>query len=434
MKKKKADDERHAPVFVPKEEQPYEVPANWRWVYLQDVCLIPITDGTHQTPTYCDASTGVPFISAKDVIGGNINWNDIKYITTDLHKTLHLRIAPQVNDILLAKNGTTGVAAIVNTERIFDIYVTLALLRPNMDVVSPNYLLNIINSLVCKNQFDEHLTGIGVPNLHLRDIKRTVIPLAPIREQYRIVDRVERLFAALDAAREKAQAVLAGCETRKAAILHKAFTGELTAGWRARHDVRLDSWQNKTLGSITENLDHRRIPLSKKERDNLERKYDYYGASGIIDKVDRYLFDGTYLLIGEDGANLVTRSKPIAFIASGKYWVNNHAHILSVKEGISIQFLCYYINSIDLLPYITGTAQPKITQAKMNTILISFPRYEEQQEIVRQLDKALGNTQVISNIVARFITQIDALKKTILARAFRGELGTNDPTEPPASL
>ena len=136
---------------------------SWENRNLQSVCSLKITDGTHKTPTYCDADEGIPFISAKDVTTGRIYWDNIKYIIPELHEELYERLAPQLDDILLAKNGTTGVAAIVEEEKIFDLYVTLAVLRPNKEIIIPRYLLNIVNSPICKNQFDEHLTGIGVP-------------------------------------------------------------------------------------------------------------------------------------------------------------------------------------------------------------------------------------------------------------------------------
>ena len=124
-----------------------------------------------------------------------------------------------------------------------------------------------------------------------------------------------------------------------------------------------EGWAWTRLESALVNRDSERIPVSVADRERLEKIYDYYGASGIIDKVDDYLFDKPLLLIGEDGANLLMRSKPIAFLARGKYWVNNHAHVL---DGISEQYLKYvalFINSISLAPYVTGTAQPKMNQA-----------------------------------------------------------------------
>lgn len=181
-----------------KENSPFDLPKTWTWIKLPDLCTIPITDGTHKTPTYSDKENGIPFLSSKDVTSEKIDWTRIKYITKDLHKELYKRLAPQKNDILLAKNGTTGVAAIVEDDTVFDIYVTLAVLRPNCNLVYPRYLLSIINSQFCKNQFNDHLTGIGVPNLHLVDINKTIIPLPPLSEQKRIVEELDLLFKQLD--------------------------------------------------------------------------------------------------------------------------------------------------------------------------------------------------------------------------------------------
>lgn len=114
--------------------------------------------------------------------------------------------------------------------------------------------------------------------------------------------------------------------------------------------------------------------------------YDYYGASGVIDKVDKYLFDKDLLLIGEDGANLINRSTPIAFIAKGKYWVNNHAHVLDVCGGLNLAYIALFINAISLVNYVTGTAQPKMNQEKMNSILVTVPPISEQARIVNQIE------------------------------------------------
>ena len=179
-------------------EVPFDIPESWIWMKIPDLCTISIKDGTHKTPTYADKENGIPFLSSKDVISGKIDWSKIKYITKELHEELYKRIAPQKNDILLAKNGTTGVAALVEDDTIFDIYVTLAVIRPDCDIVNPQYLLFIINSQFCKNQFDSHLLGIGVPNLHLNEINKTSVPIPPLAEQQRIVSKIEELFSYLD--------------------------------------------------------------------------------------------------------------------------------------------------------------------------------------------------------------------------------------------
>ena len=148
---------------------------------LQDVCE-PIKDGTHQTPTYTEnMEKGFKFLSSKDVVSGKIDWSKVKYIPKELHEELYSRIKPQRGDLLLAKNGTTGVAAIVETDEVFDIYVSLAILRP-VDINSV-YLWGAVNSMETKRQFDGALKGIGVPNLHLGEIKKTRIVVPPIQIQ-----------------------------------------------------------------------------------------------------------------------------------------------------------------------------------------------------------------------------------------------------------
>ncbi len=145
----------------------------WQKKKLSEVCE-KITDGTHQTPTYFD--DGVLFLSSRNVTSGTIDWKNVKYIDAKQHGEMQRRVSPRLNDILLAKNGTTGVAAMVDRDVPFDIYVSLALLRP-LAAVRPTFLLHFINSPIAKEQFKKRLKGIGVPNLHLEEIREVVMPV-----------------------------------------------------------------------------------------------------------------------------------------------------------------------------------------------------------------------------------------------------------------
>ena len=162
---------------------------------LDDVCEF-ITDGTHQTPEYCDEG-GVIFLSSKDVTERKINWDDVKHISNSLHEKLYKRLSPRKDDILLAKNGTTGVAAIVDKNEIFDVYVSLAVLRP-LTTINPKYLLYAINSPVAKRQFDAGLKGVGVPNLHLNVIRETVINVVDKEEQEKICVVLDKIAGVID--------------------------------------------------------------------------------------------------------------------------------------------------------------------------------------------------------------------------------------------
>lgn len=175
-------------------------------VMLQDVSA-PIKDGTHQTPTYTtDVENGYKFLSSKDVTTGKVDWSHLKYIPEELHRELYARISPRRGDILLAKNGTTGIAAIVDRDEVFDIYVSLALIRPHG--VNPTYLWAAINAAETKQQFDASLKGIGVPNLHLGEIKkaRIILPPMELQEQFAaFVEQIDKSKVAIQKALDEAQ-------------------------------------------------------------------------------------------------------------------------------------------------------------------------------------------------------------------------------------
>jgi len=184
---------------------------------LQDVCE-QIKDGTHQTPTYTeDKGKGFKFLSSKDVVSGKIDWSRVKYISAELHEELYSRIKPKRGDLLLAKNGTTGVAAIVETDEVFDIYVSLAVLRP-IDINSV-YLWGAVNSMESKRQFDESLKGIGVPNLHLGEIKKTKIVVPPIQIQ----EAFEQFVLQIDKSKVEVQRALDEAQLLFDSLMQKYF-------------------------------------------------------------------------------------------------------------------------------------------------------------------------------------------------------------------
>lgn len=180
-------------------------------------------------------------------------------------------------------------------------------------------------------------------------------------------------------------------------------------------------WEWVRFGDATINRDGERIPLSKEVRETRKGKYDYYGASGVIDNINDYLFDKPLLLIGEDGANLINRSTPIAFIAKGKYWVNNHAHVIDAIDFSILKYLEVFINAIDLRPYITGTAQPKMNQAKMNSIILALPPLAEQGRIVARVEELFAQTRLLAEQLLQSRTELDRLNESALAHLLASE-------------
>lgn len=241
----------------------------------------------------------------------------------------------------------------------------------------------------------EHLeklnTAGGVPSLTQTVLNKVKIPVPPLEVQaeiVRILDNFTELTAELQAKlEEELTARKKQYEYYRDLLLNfenvsdtKTITQMSTAGGQSDNFVH---WM--FLGDICKNLDSKRKPVKKKDR--ISGKYPYYGASGIVDYVDNYIFDGDYLLVSEDGANLVARSTPIAFSSTGKIWVNNHAHILEFDNDYTRKFVEIYLNAIDLEPYISKGAQPKLNQQNLNKIQIPMPPLSKQQCIVSILDR-----------------------------------------------
>ena len=174
----------------------------------------------------------------------------------------------------------------------------------------------------------------------------------------------------------------------------------------------MGEWKEYKLGDVVNILDYKRVPLSSKERSTRKGCYPYYGAQGIIDYIDDYIFDGTYLLIAEDGENLKSQKQDIAQLASGKYWVNNHAHIVESNGMCDIRYLCYILNKMDLSGYITGSAQPKLNQANMSAITINLPSLLGQKKIADFLSNFDDKIEVNRRINENLEQQAQALFKS----------------------
>ncbi|UTT45007.1 restriction endonuclease subunit S [Micrococcus luteus] len=169
-----------------------------------------------------------------------------------------------------------------------------------------------------------------------------------------------------------------------------------------------EHWRIVRLKHVTQNLDSRRVPLDSVERGKMEsRRYDYYGASGVIDKVDDYIFDETLILLAEDGANLVLRNLPLAIRVDGKCWVNNHAHVLRVLDA-DVDYLVHRLELLDFSPWLTGAAQPKLTGDRLMSISISLPPLNEQRSIVKQLSLEFAE---IDRVIKRLGKEIDFLNE-----------------------
>jgi type I restriction enzyme S subunit len=282
--------------------------------------------------------------------------------------------------------------------------------------MDPRFLHELVRSAAFQWELQVRSKGVWISRLQLTDTAflDAPIPLPPPDEQAAIVRFLDWANGRLERAIRAKRKVIALLNEQKQAIIHRAVTrgldpdaplkdsgipwlGEIPAHWevtRIKNELRC--------------LNTQRIPLNSVQRGAMTmRAYDYYGASGVIDKVDEYIFDDELILIAEDGANLVLRNLPLAIIARGKFWVNNHAHILKPKRG-SIVFLAYVLETLNYKPWISGAAQPKLTQDRLMSISISVAPPDEQVAIV---DSVYVQTRPLQTAISRLEREIDLLRE-----------------------
>lgn len=292
------------------------------------------------------------------------------------------------------------------------------------------------------------LQSVNIPNFgyrrHFPLFNKFSIPLPPFAEQQRIVDRIESLFAKLDEAKEKAQAVVDSFETRKAAILHKAFTGELTAKWREEHGVRMDSWEKKSVGELCISLKYGTAKKSDASGNvvvlrmgNLQQgeiDWSDLAYSKDPDDIEKYkLYPGDVLFNRTNSAALVGKTA----IYRGEHPAIYAGYLIKLDydhDKIIGDYLNYALNTLDAKKYCNsvktdGVNQSNINAKKIGAYSFNVPSIPEQEKIISVIQKLLSKEQQAKEAAEAVLDQIDLMKKSILACAFRGELGTNDPSE-----
>lgn len=298
---------------------------------------------------YNETCEGLPFFQGKTEFGE-------MYLGAPKKWTSKITRESFPRDILMSVRAPVGPVNLNNKH--ICIGRGLAAIRSG-DKINPLYLYHILKSVEAKIAGSG---GLVFDNISRKDIEAIQIPLPPLSVQEEIVAEIESYQKIIDGARQ------------------------VVENYKPRIYIDPD-WPMVELGEVCANLDGKRVPITKSDRK--AGPYPYYGASGVVDHVDDYLFDEDLLLVSEDGANLVARVTSIAFSISGKSWVNNHAHVLRFKNIFSQKFIEYYLNSISLENFITGSAQPKLNQRALNTIPVPWPDAHTQEKIVSGINTEL---------------------------------------------
>lgn len=432
-------EERLQAALVPDWEWPYKLPGNWCWTRMQEIAQW--------------GSGGTPSRKVSEYYNGDISWvktgelNDDYIFETEEHITQEAishssaKIYPTDTVVIAMYGATIGKVGILGIPAATNQACACAIVKPSTDY---KYLFYYAQSQ--KDDFIKKGKGGAQPNISQEIIKFHQFPLPPLAEQQRIVDRIESLFAKLDEAKEKAQAVVDSFETRKAAILHKAFTGELTAKWRRTHGLSLDTWKEVAADSLFEyvtsgsrgwakyydesgavfirmgNLDHGTIELDFSDIQHVKLPNKAEGQRSRIRKND--------ILI-----SITADVGMVGLVRNDDFegYINQHIALARPVMSESAEFIAWYLVSDIGLKQMQekqrGATKVGLNLNDIRALQLKIPLIEEQNEILKVIKMWIGKEQQSQEAAEAVLDQIELMKKSILARAFRGELGTNDPNE-----
>ncbi|MDH4185538.1 MAG: restriction endonuclease subunit S [Nitrospira sp.] len=295
--------------------------------------------------------------------------------------------------------------------------------------VSPLFIAYLLDAAYTSGINTAHIQQTtGIQNLRVFDYLNTHVAIPPLLEQQRIGDYLDASCAAIDVAVAAKRGQLEALNAlRKSTIKRAVMMGVNPSVKTQPTDVEWipempQHWRLVRVKDVMEFFNTVRVPLSAAERGVMtERTYDYYGASGVIDRVESYLFDGTYILVAEDGANLLTRSKPLAFLATGQFWVNNHAHILKPRWGGDETFFVNLLESRDFSLFVTGAAQPKLTMENLGHFKLAVPRVAEQREIASFIREQDAEFRLLFGQIERQIETLVAYRKSLIHECVTGQ-------------
>ena len=414
--------------LVPKEEQPYKIPNNWCWTYFKDIFYI---ENGYAFKKIDYKKEGIPLVRISNIENGIVNINECIYVNK-LEKNEEKYVIEK-GDLLIALSGaTTGKNGVYYLDEIAYLNQRIG----NIKIKNKEKVLNEYRNyyIALKNEDILNLAyGGAQPNISPKVIEFISIPLPPIKEQQRIVNRIEFLFAKLDRAKELIENTLAQFEQNKMAILHKAFTGELTVKWRKENNINEKNFFNKVkLKNVIKLISGRDVSVSLCNDKSIGIPY-ILGASNIKDNkffIERWIENP--VVVSEKNDILLSVKGTIGKLylqKEEKINISRQIMALRALNELNTHYLYYFLlRECERLKFEGNGLIPGISRKDILDLNILLPTLEEQQEIVNILDRLLAKYNKIKNLEQQ-LEKIELLKKAILAKVFRGELGTNNPDE-----
>jgi type I restriction enzyme S subunit len=394
------------------------LPENWVLTTIGEIALN-ITDGSHNPPRKINA--GIPMLSARNIQNGTITFDEVRYISVNEFLNENNRTKLEQGDVLLTIVGTIGRTAIIKDfKQKFTLQRSVAVIKPK---IPSKYLVYAIQSPDFQKQLVDNSKGTAQKGIYLKTLNSLIIPIPPLTEQHRIVEKIEELFSELDKAQESLLNAQKQIKIYRQVVLKDAFNENKR---NIKQEPQIHKWDTKILGEIISVASGKGLTSSQRVNNGL---YSVYGGNGKMGNHNKFMFLERKIIIGRVGSYCGN-----VHITETKSWVTDNAFVVEFdKEIIDFYFLKYLLEQLNLNKYSSSTTLPVISGSKIYPIIIKVPKINEQQQIVQEIEYRFTHIENLEKSITENLKRIEIFKQVILQKAFSGNLVSQNENDEPAS-
>ena len=370
--------------------------SNWDQKQVGELCDVIDPHPSHRAPK--EELNGIFFLGIGDL-------KENGEVIGDKARKVSPRIFDEHQDYYRITDNTIGFCRVASVGKVIEFrsnYPFKITISPTLAIIEPKgidkkFLAYCLRSRGISDQVSSLSSGSTRESLGIKMLRELMIPVPPLPEQKKIAE----ILSGIDN-----QVTLIESQVKQAASAGTALAKQLLSSFNGDF---------LPLSEVATNYDSQRVPIKSIDREDRRGPYRYFGASGVIDMIDDYLFDGEFILVGEDGANIIDRNKPLAFRVAGKFWVNNHAHVIQPNNLCDLSYLTHYLESLDYTGIASGSAQPKITRASLDSIQIPIPPIEDQRKIGAAIDSAFNLAKRLDRKKHKLVSIKSAISSDLLS-------------------
>ena len=397
-------------------------------VILNDVATV--YDSLHKSPQY--TKTGIPMVRVRDLEFGFLKLQNTAFVDRDTYEEFSKKHKPTKGDIVFSRVGSYGITSYVDSDDVFCLGQNTVVIVS--DKINSKFLYYKLLSPIVRQQIEMMVTGSTQKTISLKNIRNLELYIPELKSQQKIA----RFLYSIDKKINVNETIILNLEELAQTLFKHWFIDfefpnedgkpyKSSGGKMVESELGMipEGWSKGVLKDITLNFDRKRVPLSKLEREKRDKIYPYYGAASLMDYVDNFIFDGIYVLVGEDGTVIDDKGYPILQYVWGKFWVNNHAHVLQGNNNFTTEFIYLLLKRTNVSNIVTGAVQPKINQTNLNKIPAIIPN----ENVLDQFNEIISSVFTKKRQIKDENNSLEKLRDTLLPKLLSGEIELPDDME-----